>query len=140
MMPSRAFYSEKLLFYNILFHSYAFFPQLHFYLFVGIKWALVNVQFKFENSFLCIYYCSKSHPRCLNKVSWLNRVLLELILCDEATLCVKYFFRASTFKGSLLFQSSYIRFRKSYFSRWYCFLANFRLLTLFLQLHFIFII
>ena len=51
-----------------------FSEELIFHTDLFVKWALVNVQFKFESSFLCIYYCSKSHHRCLNKVSWLNNV------------------------------------------------------------------
>ena len=69
------------------------------YLFVSIKWAVVNVQFKFDSSFLCIYCCSKWHPRYLNKVSWLNRVLwscyflMKLVFSEPLFLKDPYFFQ-----------------------------------------------
>ena len=78
--PSIAFtFSEDLPFYKILFQKSYFTATLFstatilIYLLV-IKWALFNVQFKPESSFLCIYYCSKSYYWCLTKVSWLNKV------------------------------------------------------------------
>ena len=52
------------------------------------KWSVVNVQFKFKSYFLCIYYSSKSHHWCLNKVSWLNKVLWNYYFFDEAALWV----------------------------------------------------
>ena len=64
-----------------------FSEELIFHTDLFVKWALVNVQFKIESSFLCIYYCSKSHHRCLNKVSWLNiGVHWSCYFFDEATL------------------------------------------------------
>ena len=58
---------------------------------------------------------------------------LELILFDEATLCLKYFFRASPFKGPLLFSKHLYKFLEELlFQMMLLFkIANFQLLPCF---------
>ena len=140
MLPSiAATFSEKLLFQNIHFQkSYYFTGALLFHSYTSyylvINWVSQFkckrsfVQFKCESSFLCIYYCSKSHHRqsLFNQLA--TQSAAELLLCNEPTFRVSYFFRVSTFREPYFF----IRFRKGYFSRRCCF----SLLTSFSQLHF----
>ena len=98
------------------------------------------VQFKFESSLLWIYYCSKSHHGWVNKVSWLNKVLWNCyFLMKLSSLWVNYFFKPLLFNVPYFFKAD-IRFRKRYFSMLFFRTANFRLLTLFWQLHSLFII
>ena len=99
------------------------------------------MQFKFESSFLGIYYCSKSHSRCWNKFSWLNRVLWNWYFV------MKLLFAWNTFSEPLLLKDLYFLkaviyvFGRATFPDDTVFrIANFRLLTLLLQLHFLFIV
>ena len=98
-------------------------------------------QFKFQRSLLSSYYCSKSHHRWLNKVSWSNKGLWNCYFL------ITLLFEWTTFSEPLLFKdpyfirSSYTFLQELLFQKMLSFRAgNFRMLTLFSQFHFLFII
>ena len=122
-IPHDLFFQESYLFNGFFINRYLL-QQLHFqkscffrtYIFRRVKsfhsytsyYLVINwvsqfkckrsfVQFKCESSFLCIYYCSKSHHRqsLFNQLA--TQSAAELLLCNEPTFRVSYFFRVSTF-------------------------------------------